>query len=98
MDREELIVKLKEAEPKLRAQGVAALYIFGAYVGGPADPEEAIFIDPQADRSLDLKKYADVDALICQLAGEKVEIGYSVRDGLSLYIRVNAEAEAIRVF
>jgi predicted nucleotidyltransferase len=98
MDREEIIAKLKEAEPKLRASGVAALYLFGSYVGAGADPDEAVFIDPKAASSFDFQKYADVTETIRKLIGEGVEIGYSTRDGLSLYIRANVEAEAIRVF
>jgi predicted nucleotidyltransferase len=38
MRRDQIIAKLKEAEPDIRAHGAAALYLFGSYARGDAKP------------------------------------------------------------
>lgn len=53
MTRDEIIAKLKETAPALRAEGVAKLSIFGSRARGDArddsDLDVLIDIDPQAD-------------------------------------------------
>jgi predicted nucleotidyltransferase len=48
MNRNEVIAKLKAAEPQLRAHGVAALYLFGSYARDEArqDSDVDVFVDP----------------------------------------------------
>jgi hypothetical protein len=100
MRREEIIAKLKEAEPKLRGFGVAALYLFGSHArdDARADSDVDVFVDPVSDASFGFLKYMDAYEAIRESVGEAVEIGYSTREGLSPYIRANVEQEAIRVF
>ena len=100
MRRDEIIARLKEAEPRLRGFGVAGLYLFGSRARGEAGPDSDVdvFVDPASDASLDFLNYMDAYETIRKSVGEEIEVGYSTRDGLSPYIRANVENEAIRVF
>jgi predicted nucleotidyltransferase len=100
MRRDEIIAKLKEAEPKLRDFGVAALYLFGSYARdeGRADSDLDVFVDPVSDTAFDFLQYMDAYETIRKSVGEEIDVGYSTRDGLSPYIRANVEHEAIRIF
>ena len=100
MRRDEIIAKLKSAEPKLRDFGVAALYLFGSYARdeGRTDSDLDVFVDPVSDASFDFLKYMDAYETIRKSVGEEIDVGYSTRDGLSPHIRAKVEREAIRVF
>lgn len=100
MRRDEIIARLKDAEPKLRASGVAALYLFGSYARDEDGPESDVdvFVDPASDDGFGFLKYMDAYETIRKSIGENVEVGYSTRDGLSPYIRSDVEKQAIRVF
>jgi predicted nucleotidyltransferase len=100
MRRDEIIARLRNAEPKLRASGVAALYLFGSYARDEAlaDSDVDVFVDPASDASFGFLKYMDAYETIRKSVGEDVDVGYSTRDGLSSYVRANIENEAIRVF
>ena len=100
MRRDEIIAKLKRAEPKLRGFGVAALYLFGSHARDEArtDSDVDVFVDPVSDASFGFLKYMDAYEAIRKSVGERVDVGYSTREGLSPYIRANIEQEAIRVF
>lgn len=100
MRRDEIIARLKKAEPALRGFGVAALYLFGSYARdeASADSDVDVFFDPASDASLGFLNYMDAYETIRKSVGEEIEVGYSTRDGLSPYIRANVENEAIRVF
>ena len=52
MTRDEIIAKLKQAAPALRAEGVTGLAIFGSRARGDSDPDVLIDVDPQAKFSL----------------------------------------------
>lgn len=100
MRRAEVIARLKEAEPALRARGVAALYLFGSYArdeaGGGSDVD--VFVDPASDDALNFVDYMEAYETIRRSVGGDVDVGYSTRDGLSRYIRPAVEKEAIRIF
>jgi uncharacterized protein len=100
MRQTEIIAKLKEAEPKLRAFGVAALYLFGSHARDEAraDSDVDVFVDPVSDASFGFLKYMDAYETIRKSVGDEVEVGYSTRDGLSPYVRATVEREAIRIF
>ncbi len=100
MKRDEVLTKLKEAEPALRRFGVAALYLFGSHARDEAgvDSDVDVFVDPVSDASFDFLKYMDAYETIRKSVGEEIEVGYSTRSGLSPYIREEVEHEAIRVF
>jgi predicted nucleotidyltransferase len=100
MRRQDVIAKLKEAEPALRGFGVAALYLFGSYARdeASADSDVDVFIEPESDTRFDFLKYMDAYETIRKSVGEGIEVGYSTRAGLSPYILANVESEAIRIF
>jgi predicted nucleotidyltransferase len=100
MQREEVIAKLKTAEPVLRDFGVEALYLFGSHARGEARPDSDIdvFVDPVSEDRFGFLQFMDAYATIRKTVGTDVEVGYSTREGLSPYIRANIESEAIRIF
>jgi predicted nucleotidyltransferase len=100
MQRDEIIAKLKEAEPALRAFGVAALYLFGSHARDEARPSSDIdvFVDPASDDRFGFLQFMDAYEAIRKTVGNDVEVGYSTREGLSPYIRANVESEAVRIF
>lgn len=100
MQRDELIKRLKEAEPALRQFGVSALYLFGSVARGEAAPgsDVDVFVDPASDEAFGFLNYMDAYEAIRRSVGEGIELGYSTRDGLSPYIRGSVEREAIRIF
>jgi predicted nucleotidyltransferase len=100
MRHDDIIARLKEAEPALRAAGVDALYLFGSRARGEARPDSDVdvFIDPAADDRFGFLQYMDAYAAIQKAVGDDVGVGYSTRAGLSPYIRAAVEQEAVRVF
>src|ERR1700681_340150 len=100
MRREEVIAKLKEAEPALRGFGVAALYLFGSHARGEAKSgsDVDVFVDPAPDRDFGFLPFMDAYETIQKAFGDDVEIGYSTRTGLSPYILGDVEPDAVRVF
>jgi predicted nucleotidyltransferase len=100
MQRDEVIRKLKEAEPALRRFGVSRLYLFGSFARSEALPDSDIdvFVDPASDEAIDFLNYMDAYEAIRRSVGEDVDVGYSTRDGLSPYIRGRVEREAVRIF
>ena len=99
MRREEVIARLKEAEPALRAQGVAALYLFGSHAreDAQADSDVDVFVDPASEEQFGFLEFMAAYEAIQRVFGDKVEIGYSTREGLSRHIRADVEREALRV-
>jgi predicted nucleotidyltransferase len=100
MRREEVIAKLKEAEPALRSFGVAALYLFGSHARDEAKSgsDVDVFVDPSPDREFGFLPFMDAYETIQKAFGDAVEIGYSTRTGLSPYILGDVEREAVRIF
>src|ERR1700722_7799387 len=100
MRRDEVIAKLKETEPALRAFGVAALYLFGSHARDDAksDSDVDVFVDPAPERDFGFLPFMDAYETIQKAFGGAVEIGYSTRTGLSPYILREVEQEAVRIF
>ena len=98
MRRDEIIARLKEAEPQLRDFGVAALYLFGSYARdeGRADSDVDVFIDKDKSRAFGFDEFMDVYLLLKERLGEKVD--YGTREGLHPVLRRGIEQEAVRVF
>jgi uncharacterized protein len=90
--RDEMTARLKEAEPKLRDFGVAALYLFGSYARdeGRPDSDVDVFVDPVSDTGFDFLKYMGAYETIRKFVGEEIEVGYSTRDGLTTSARTSS--------
>jgi predicted nucleotidyltransferase len=100
MRRDEVIARLKQAEPALRGFGVGALYLFGSYARDEAKPDSDVdvFVEPASDGDFEFLSFMDAYDTIQKLFGGAIEIGYSTRAGLSPYILNDVEREAVRVF
>jgi predicted nucleotidyltransferase len=99
MTREEVVTKLKDVEPALRAHGVAALYLFGSYARNEARPDSDldVFVDKAPGRKFGFDELmGSYHALRDALPG--IEISYGTREGLSKYIRSEVERQAVRIF
>ena len=98
MRREEVIAKLKETEPALRAFGVAALYLFGSHARDDARPDSDIdvFVDPAPDRAFGFLPFMDAFETIQHAVGENVD--YGTRKGLHPLLRSDIERAAVRIF
>jgi hypothetical protein len=98
MRREDIIAKLKEAEPALRAHGAAGLYLFGSHARDDAGPNSDVdvFIDKDTSRKFGFDEFMDIYFLLQERLGTKLD--YGTRDGLHPVMRPEIEREAIRVF
>jgi predicted nucleotidyltransferase len=98
MRRDEVIARLKETEPALRAFGVAALYLFGSYARDEARPDSDVdvFVDPATGTDFGFLPFMDAYEAIKGVVGEKVD--YGTRTGLHPLLRADIENEAVRIF
>jgi uncharacterized protein len=98
MRREEVIAKLKEIEPVIRARGAAALYLFGSHARDQArtDSDVDVFIDKDRTRKFGFDEFMDIYFLLQERLGDKVD--YGTREGLHPLLRSKIEREAIKVF
>jgi predicted nucleotidyltransferase len=98
MRRDDVIAKLKEAEPALRAHGAAALYLFGSHARDEARPDSDVdvFIDKDPSRKFGFDEFMDIYLLLQQSLGSGVD--YGTREGLHPVLRPDIEQEAVRVF
>jgi predicted nucleotidyltransferase len=98
MRRDDVITRLKEAEPALREFGVAALYLFGSHARDEASPDSDVdvFIDPASDRPFGFLPYMDAYEAIKQAVGPNVD--YGTRNGLHPLLRPDIEREAVQIF
>jgi predicted nucleotidyltransferase len=98
MRRDEVIAKLKETEPALKAFGVAALYLFGSHARDEAGPDSDVdvFVDPAAEEKFGFLPFMEAYEAIKGVIGERVD--YGTRKGLSPYILEDVEREAVRIF
>jgi predicted nucleotidyltransferase len=100
MLRNDVITRLKQAEPALRAFGVEALYLFGPHARDEADSESNIdlFVDPASGQDFGFQSFMQVYQTLQTAFACKIGIEYSTRAQLAPDIRENAEREAVRVF
>jgi predicted nucleotidyltransferase len=100
MRREDVITRLKETEPALRAFGIAALYLFGSHARDEASPDSDVdvFVDVAPDAAFGLDLYMGAFRVLEDAFDHEADIGYSTRDALSRYIRADVERDALRIF
>lgn len=100
MRRTDVIARLKETEPALRALGVASLYLFGSHARNEAAPDSDVdvFVDPVSEDKFGFLPFMDAYQTLQNAFENQVDIGYSTREGLSRYVRKDIEREALRIF
>jgi predicted nucleotidyltransferase len=100
MRRVDVIARLKEAEPALRAVGVGALYLFGSHARDEASPasDVDVFVDPAPNKDLGFLPFMEAYEALQEAFEHRVELGYSTRAGLSSHVRSDVEREALRIF
>ncbi len=98
MRRAEVIAKLKQAEPAIRALGASSLYLYGSHARDQAQPasDVDVFIDKNPTVDFGLHEFMGIYLTLRQALG--AEVGYTTREGLVEFYRPNIEREAIRVF
>jgi uncharacterized protein len=100
MRRDEVIARLKEAEPDLRARGVAHAAVFGSVARGDAQPDSDIDIMIELDRSVGLKiglfEYVGLIQAIQDMFAGPVDV--SNRDAIRPRVRPSAERDAVYAF
>ncbi len=98
MDRSDLIQRLHQIEPQLRAHGVAALFLFGSRARGEARPgsDVDLFADAEPER-FGLDRYAEAYGLI-EAALPDMEVAFSTRGAIAPAYLETIENEAIRIF
>jgi uncharacterized protein len=98
MRRAEVISRLRDAEPMIRAQGATALYLYGSHARDEATAESDVdvFVDVAPGHTLDLSRYMEIYEVLSSSLPTKVD--YTTRAGLIAFYRPAIENEAIQVF
>jgi predicted nucleotidyltransferase len=98
MTRDNIIVKLRESSPALRAEGVTALSIFGSRARGDARPDSDldVLIEVDPDLRSSLLDLACVHLLIEDHIGISTQV--SLRRSLSARVAHRIADDLIQVF
>ena len=98
MNREEIIIRLRENEAALRLRGVAHAALFGSRARGDERPESDtdILIEFDSDARITVFDYAGLKDYIAGLFDGHVDVVN--RDGLKPYVKPAATADAIYAF
>ena len=98
MRRDDIIARLKAAEPALRARGIRRAAVFGSVARGDNRPDSDIDImievDPEAH--ITVYDYVGLKEYVAGLFDGPVDV--VSRDGLKPYVRPTATADAIYAF
>lgn len=98
MRRDDVIARLKEAEPAIRAHGAMSLYLYGSHARdeAAADPDVDVFVDVDPGCTLGLSAFMGIYEILTRQLGTKVD--YTTRAGLIEFYRPAIEKEAFKVF
>ena len=98
MNREEVIAKLREHEPELKASGIVRLSLFGSVARGEASLESDVDLMGDFDRTKRLTVFdmAGLEIRLADILGATVDL--SDRQMLKEPVRNRAEREAVLAF
>lgn len=98
MARDEVIRRLKEREPDLRARGVVHAALFGSVARGEERPDSDIdiMVKIAPDSHMDLFGYMGIVHLIEDMFPIRVDVANHAR--LKAYVRTGIERDAIYAF
>jgi uncharacterized protein len=97
MNRDQAIALIRKAEPRIRALGAAALYLFGSTARNEATPTSDIdvFIDRDPTKKFGFIELTDLEFLLEETLGTEVDL--CTRTSLHPVLRGDIEKTAIRV-
>ena len=98
MRRDEVIARLKQAEPALRARGILHAALFGSVARGEDRPDSDIdiMIEVDPDFHITIYDYVGLKEYVSDLFESPVDV--VSRNGLKPYVRPSVTAEAIYAF
>jgi predicted nucleotidyltransferase len=98
MRRDDVIARLKNAEPALRARGIRRAAVFGSVARGEERPDSDIdiMIEVDPDFHLTIFDYVGLKEYVAGLFEGSVDVVN--RSGLKPYVRPAATADAIYAF
>ncbi len=98
MDRQEILDRLKQNEPALRARGITHAALFGSRARGDDEPDSdtdiMIEIDPAA--AVVVWEYAGIKEFVASLFEGPVDV--VDREGLKPFVRPDAIRDAVYAF
>lgn len=97
MNRDQVIARIREIEPAIRALGAQAVYLFGSTARNEAKPSSDvdIFIDRDPNKPLGFIEFFGLEELLEDTLGAKVDL--CTRPELHPALRAEIEQSAIRV-
>jgi uncharacterized protein len=99
MNRASVLATLKQLEPRLRARGVAALYLFGSYARDEARPDSDVDILVETEDGAATGFFGVPPATdLVEEAMPGVEISMVTRDNIVPLYLPYIERSAIRIF
>ncbi len=98
MRRDDVIARLRKAEPALRARGIRRAAVFGSVARGDERPDSDIdiMIEIDPDTHLSVYEYVGLKEYVAGLFEGPVDV--VSRDGLKPYVRPGATADAVYAF
>ena len=98
MDTRDAIARLKPLEPRLRARGINALYLFGSTARGEAAVASDLDLLYEYDRSRPFSLFDQAGAMLLLADELGTQVDLVSRAGLRPRLRQRIEQEMIRVF
>ncbi len=98
MDRDEILARLRQREPELRAAGIVRLSLFGSTARGDRCPDSDVDLLASFDRTrrISLLDIVGIQLQLAELLNRTVDL---VEDGtLKPRVQKTVESEALRAF